>query len=143
MKCLGLLLIGFLVFFTSCKEINASKASILKIDFKKIDAYPLLPECNNLTNRELQKNCFYTNISKRIQIDLENYSLKNKIFKDTIFVKIFIDNKGKSYLKNRKKTNLSLDSLLQKSIDNLPIMSPAIKKGIPINVEFILPVVLY
>ncbi len=145
-----LLLLGL----TSCEKIFHSNTStnpqIIEeqtIDFTTVDAYPLLPECKKYTSREVQKDCFYQFLSKRIELALskKQFPLNKKVI-DTIEVKIIIDKTGKSQVKT---INLPSDDSYQElkkaiisSIDSLPQIQPAIKAGIPVTTEFILPIII-
>jgi len=66
---------------------------------------------------------------------------------ETIFVKLMIDHKGKVSLQKvdgmsdiLQKEIPALDSLLHKSIQNLPKLQPAIKRGIPVVAQYQLPI---
>jgi hypothetical protein len=116
------------------------------IDYSSIDAYPLLPECQELIDKNLQKECFYKNVSNRIQKTLVtnlNFASQNNI---KVLVKINVDAKGKVAIKTINyldENNLpKLDSLLYLSIENLPLLQPAIKSGIPVSSEFSLPILV-
>ena len=67
---------------------------------------------------------------------------------DTILVRLKIDNKGKSILTNIRSTDFikqeipKLDSLINSGIKNLPLLKPAIKRGMPVATEFTLPIVV-
>lgn len=117
------------------------------IDFTMVDAYPLLPECKKYTSREVQKDCFYQFLSKRIELALskKQFPLNNEL-KDTIQVKIIIDKTGKSKVKTINLPNDSaykeLKEAIISSIDSLPQVAPAIKAGIPVTTEFILPIII-
>ncbi len=150
-------LIVLLLFTVSCKEYLVNKRddnSLTKteenaINYSSLDAYPLLPECVNITNRILQKDCFYKQLTSRIQNTLdENLLAINQNIQDTIWVKININSLGKTRVKtiivtdNIKEYLPKLDSVLNISIDKLPILKPAIKLGIPVTSEFSLPILL-
>ena len=123
------------------------KASEQPINFSSIDAYPLLPECENITDRTEQKECFYQKLTGRIQNTLDNnlFELPKNI-KGSVLVKINVSSKGKVsvttiLLSNEIKKNIpKLDSLIHKSIALLPVLQPAIKAGIPVTSEFSLPI---
>lgn len=148
------ILITFIFLFSSCKKIrnynndkSPNKYKKDSLDLTKLDAYPLLPECDSLSDRHLQKQCFYNKISLRIQNSLIDHSFKtNNNLTGKIFVKINIDNKGKSQVKDiimPIEINNSLpylDSLIHQTIKDLPLVKPAVKMGIPVKCEFILPI---
>ncbi len=157
MKLKLFFLIVLLFFTVSCKKYLFKKSddnSLTKteddtINYSSLDAYPLLPECVNITNRILQKDCFYKQLTSRIQITLnENLIEINQNFQDTIWVKINVNSLGKTRVKTIivsdavKEYLPKLDSVLYVSIGKLPILKPAIKLGIPVTSEFSLPILL-
>jgi hypothetical protein len=150
-------LIGLLFFTVSCKEYLFKKSdnnSLTKteediINYSSLDAYPLLPECANITNRILQKDCFYKQLTSRIQASLDKNLMEiNQNIQDTIWVKININSFGKTRVKTIivsdavKEYLPKLDGMLHVSIEKLPILKPAIKLGIPVTSEFSLPILL-
>lgn len=139
----NIIVISSLFFLFACKEKENNMSKTLpQINFNEVDAYPLLPNCKEVSNRELQKTCFYRELSKIIQINIAKHTIKNNVQSDTIYAKIYIDNKGKSYYKNLSIRNDLLDSILEVSINKTPLMEPAIKKGIPVNIEVTLPIIV-
>jgi hypothetical protein len=149
---LSLLLLLFLG-LVSCERIihnNKIDSSQIKpepIDFSSIDAYPLLPDCEDITTRDLQKECFYKLLSKKIELALSKKHIAlTTNNKDTIQVTINVSSKG---IVNVKSINLSNDDIFNElknaiiqSVENLPTIQPAIKSGIPVTTEFVLPIVL-
>ncbi len=67
---------------------------------------------------------------------------------DTILVKLKIDSFGKTTLSNTQKSAKiselipQFDSIVKVSLQNLPILQPAIKRAMPVTTEFTLPIVL-
>lgn len=139
-----------LVLFLSCKRSgnsNSFKNLENKIDYKKIDLYPVLPECSKI-KAKLQKACFYQAISKRIHqnISTKNIQLNSKI-KDSISVSFIIDTIGIatiSSIEHHYNYNNSkvLDSIITISFKKLPKMKPAIKMGIPVKAKFTIPIII-
>ena len=131
--------------FQTSKDIKTEK--VTPIDFSTIDAYPLLKECTHLSSREAQQECFYQQISQKIETALsqKNISINNSIT-DTIQVKIKVSSKGKiSITSISLKNTPELDTLRKaifESIESLPTTQPAIKLGIPITSTYILPIVI-
>ena len=73
----------------------------------------------------------------------------NKQIRDTVMVDILVDNQGKiSISKIHKNQNVieqipELDSLLYESIAELPAtIQPSLKRGIPVNSMFKLPIIV-
>lgn len=116
------------------------------IDFTRVDVSPSFNNCKKLLDTA-KTNCFRNEIQKRIAMNLKQHHFATEYFIDeTIRLDVLIDDKGKvKFLKtsSSKKIKLQLpklDSLLQQSISNLPIISPAIKRGIPVATQYQLPI---
>ena len=128
-------------------KIDSSQTKLEPIDFTTVDAYPLLPECEQITSRNLQKDCFYKLLSKKIELALSQQNITlTKSSNDTIQVTINVSSKG---IVNVKFINLSNEEVFKElkkaiiqSVENLPQIQPAIKSGIPVTTEFVLPIVL-
>ena len=145
--------ISIAILLVSCTNpfIKKNEPNLIKenIDFTSVDAYPLLPECESITDRTAQKDCFYQKLASRIQNSLTKNSIElTTVIKDTVFVKIRVDLNGKASintisLSNGMIENLpKLEEIIRNSITKLPILQPAIKSGIPVNSEFLLPILV-
>ena len=147
----------FILVFASCDFISPKNTSFQNlvlidtiIDYNTVDIYPLLTDCNNCDSNEKQNQCFEYELLKKIKYSLKEKELRaNPFSTDTVYVDILIDNSGKiSVSKIDQSQNViaqipKLDSLLRQSINNLPeAMQPSIKRGIPVNTLFKLPVVV-
>jgi len=139
----------------SCSYFNDTnkKEAIPKIDtvvdFNRVDAYPLFPACKDIPSRKKQQICFQLQMSQYIYASLKKYSLStNQLINDTVFVKLKINALGKTSLSSIKISNKTkellpeFDSLLKVSLLKLPVLSPAIKRNIPVTTEFTLPIIL-
>lgn len=130
------------------KKEDLKTIDITPIDFKSVDAYPLLPECEQFSSRKLQQSCFYKFISRRIESALSKQKiiLSTDLQKDTIKTTIIINSKGKISVKSinleDKEDNKSIINAINQSVDAMPIIKPAIKAGIPVTTAFVLPIVL-
>ena len=119
------------------------------IDFTSVDAYPLLPECEQMSSRAMQKKCFNMLLSKQIEVSLKKVNLNNKIFKnDTIYIKIQVSNTGFIQVSDMEQHRESLENsivikqLINQTLAGISPIKPAIKMGIPVTTEFTLPVIL-
>jgi len=138
--------------FISPKKTTLNNTALLdtEIDFSDVDVYPLFMDCNNCDTSEKQNLCFEMELIRRLQ----KFMSKNSIgpyseVKDTILVDILVDTEGKiSIVEIHKSKEIEnrlpeLDSLLYKSIASLPAaVQPSLKRGIPVNSMFKLPIVL-
>ena len=119
------------------------------IDYTTVDAFPLFPACKNIPSREKQKICFQIKMAEHI-----NALLKSVVFKtaskstDTLFVTLKVLRNGKTQIVSVKSKNKntvavkSIDSILRSNISEIPVLIPAVKRGIPVNTQFTLPVIV-
>jgi len=119
------------------------------VDFNTVDAFPLFPNCKDIPSREKQQICFQVEMSQYIYSLLKEHKLNAKdVVNDTVLVKIKVNNLGKisvSDIKisdNTRELLPEFDSILKISLLKLPTLQPAIKRNMPVNVEFTLPIVL-
>jgi len=119
------------------------------IDFTKVDAFPLFPECQNIPSREKQKICFQIKMAEYINSLLIKSNLKTKTAEtDTLLVTLKVLQSGKiqfvkviSKSKNKAFEKL-LDSVLKSVANKIPKLQPAIKQGIPVTTQFELPIII-
>jgi hypothetical protein len=155
MKKIFFFLILLLILITSCEYLSFKKPTQVDIpekdtvDYSKIDDYPVFSDCDSIPSQEKQRICFQIKMSKYIYLSLNQLNINSKTaFNDTIIVKIVVDNVGKTRLSSIEKTdkisqNLpKLDSIIKVSLQNLPALKPAIKRGIPVSAEFSLPIII-
>lgn len=122
----------------------------VEIDYNEVDVYPLFMDCNNCDSSEKQNLCFEMELIRRLQKSTDKNSLGVSVqIRDTVMVDILVDTKGKISIseihKNEKVSELlpELDSLLYRSIAELPAaVQPSLKRGIPVNSMFRLPIVV-
>ena len=141
----------------SCDFISPKKTTLRNtvlldtvINYNEVDVYPLFLDCNNCDTSEKQNLCFEMELIRRLQKITNKNSLgANKQIRDTVMVDILVDNQGKiSISKIHKNQNVleqipELDSLLYQSIAELPAaVQPSLKRGIPVNSMFKLPIVV-
>lgn len=150
------LIVLSLISLISCADFLKKKqktseniVSLDSINFNRVDAYPLLPECEDISSRTQQEDCFYNQLSNRIETSLSKMTIHlSKNIQDTIFVKLQISEKGKINVSSInlpqeiRENNRALDSLIMVSILEIPQILPAIKSGVPVTSEFTLPIVI-
>ena len=120
------------------------------INYNAVDVYPLFLDCNNCDTSEKQNLCFEMELARRLQRAFSEGIVKaSGLESDTLVVDILVDDKGRiSIAEIHKPQKLSeptpeLDSLLFRSVASLPdVVQPALKRGIPVNSMYKLPVVI-
>ena len=120
------------------------------IDYNDVDVYPLFLDCNNCDTSEKQNLCFEMELIRRLQKIMGKEMLEAAIkTQDTLKVEVLVDVNGKiSIVEIHKSETLEknlpqIDSLLFESFAALPAtVQPSLKRGIPVNSMFTLPIVL-
>lgn len=142
------------ILFSSCnffkkKEIINPIVIDTVINYNTIDVFPLFPNCDSIPSLAKQKICTQIKLSQYIYASLSKFEITtSKVVNDTIMIQLKIDNSGKSHLTSIKSPEIikeeipKLDSVIKEGIDNLPLLKPAIKRGIPVSTEFSLPIVI-
>ncbi|MEN9337036.1 MAG: hypothetical protein RLZZ500_2023 [Bacteroidota bacterium] len=119
------------------------------INWNQVDEYPSIVECEKLTDANQRKQCFFEVLSSTIQQKLNTDTLAVLYPElDTIDVKITVNPDASlvfepqfpqdSTAYDKKK----IDSILKARLTDLPKINPAIKRGIPVKTQFILPVII-
>lgn len=125
------------------------KKELKAINWKEVDEYPSFAECNSLENKVLQKKCFFEYLQQLIQERISTDTLAVLYPElDTIEVKVTVlPNAKLEFAPFFKKDSVSydtvkVDSILRVRLVNFPKVNPAIKRGVPVKTQFILPVII-
>ena len=142
---------------TSCKYFDKRKVNseelliqeLKSVNWNEVDVYPSFTTCDTSELKEERKRCFESTLTTYI---FEHLSKQNIIvteaINDTLRIRIEITDKGNLNIleiDNNKKTQEhipNIDSLLITSLDSLPKIFPAIKRGNHVKTEFELPVII-
>lgn len=142
--------------FSSCdflqKKLCGTASDALKdtiVDYHSVDAYPSFSVCDSLVEASAKKRCFTNNLYMHLSGTLmaHTFTVAEGI-DEKVAVTLKIDAKGNATLVaigvsvQVKKELPQLDSLIKESIHTLPKMFPALKHGIPVATEFVIPLVL-
>ena len=146
-----------LLFFQSCQFFNKQapdkevllERELKKINWEEVDEFPSVFLCDTILDKEQQKKCFFDNIVQNIQerIGIDTLQLLYPEI-DTIAIKVTINPdatlKFETQQPNHKVTYdiKVIDSILQNRLMNFPPVEPAIKRGIKVKSQFILPVII-
>lgn len=145
----------FFFFFFSC-ELNINKKisvdDILDEEWKTfnwsdVDEYPSFTTCDSLLTISQKKECFISTLSNQIYSDLiSNTKIVNRTIQDTVMVNFTVSNDGKINFdelildENIVELQDLIDLSFKSSIEKLPTIFPAIKRGQQVNVKFSLPI---
>ncbi|WP_276976115.1 hypothetical protein [Flavobacterium filum] len=148
----------FLFFFlVSCQYFEKSIPSeeellqkrLKEINWNEVTNYPSVAECDSILDKEQQKACFFNYLSTIIHQKMASDSLSTptKIM-DTLDVRVTIfPDATLSFEPIFKKDSVSydkqkIDSLIKTRLTDFPKIEPALKEGIPVKTQFILPVII-
>ena len=154
MKQIAVLLMAFLM--VSCKYFEAKKTSkdaILKKELKtfnwnEVDTYPSFPICDSLQTLSNKKQCFETTLANHISTQLAKQTfVVTQDINDTIVLELLITEKGQLQIKQFTADSLTLAELpnikqvIETSLDSLPPIYAAIKRGQQVKSQFKLPII--
>jgi Ni,Fe-hydrogenase I large subunit len=155
LKHFFLLLVIFL--FNSCqyfeKQVPSEKELLQKelksINWKEVDEFPSVVDCEKIENKKQRQQCFFEIMTQLIQQKLSSDTLAILYPElDTIEVKVTIfPNATMKFEPQFPKDSVAydtvkIDSILRARLVDFPKVNPAIKRGIPVKTQFILPVIL-
>lgn len=149
----------FLVFilFNSCqyfdKQVPSEKELLQKelksINWKEVDEYPSVVDCDKIEDKKQREQCFFEVLTQLIQEKLSNDTLAMLYPElDTIEVKVTVfPNATMKFEPQFPKDSVAydkikIDSILKARLVDFPKINPAIKRGLPVKTQFILPVIL-
>ena len=119
------------------------------INWKEVDEYPSMTDCENIDNKVQRQQCFFDVLTQLIQQKLSIDTLSVLYPKlDTIEVKVTIfPNATMQFEPQFPKDSVAydrikIDSILKARLVGFPKVNPALKRGIPVKTQFILPVII-
>jgi hypothetical protein len=150
------LLFGFLL-LVSCNYFDVKKTTsdaILNEELKtfnwnEVDDYPSFASCHDDVSKEEKKVCFQNTLTAIITNKFKRDTIVvSQNIDDTIYIKFQISETGILSLLETKVDSITLqeipniNELLTNSLDSLPKIYPAIKRGQQVKTTFTLPVII-
>lgn len=151
------LIIFCFVFLSSCQlfdkkvpdEQDLLQQELQKINWNEVDAYPTVTSCESINDQEAQKQCFFDYLTQLIQqrISIDTLHILYPEI-DTISVKVTIQPDATVAFETLKPEETVsydievIDSIFQNRLIDFPKIEPAIKRGIKVKSQFILPVII-
>ena len=135
------------------KQVPSEKELLQKelkaINWKEVDEFPSIADCEKIENKTQRQQCFFECMTQLIQEKLSADTLSILYPElDTIEVKVTIfPNATMQFEPQFPKDSVAyetikIDSILKARLVDFPRVNPAIKRGIPVKTQFILPVIL-
>ena len=126
------------------------KQELKKINWDEVDEFPSVLQCDTIIDAAIKKQCFFDYMAQTIQERIGIDTLRIEYPKiDTINVKFTI-NTDSSLQFETQYTNDSIaladktkiDSILMSRLSDFPKVEPAIKRGVKVKTQFVLPVII-
>lgn len=142
---------------TSCEYLEKDKISSEEIlseetrelNWQEVDQYPAFKECRELMESEAAKACFGKKVAHYFYGRLEEKQpVVTQSLNDTIYLHLRISEKGIPAIDSVEVDSLVVLQLpeirtwLEESVNSLPKIYPATKRGIPVVTEFKMPIVV-
>ena len=124
------------------------KKELESINWKQVDEFPTFSSCDSVLDKTQKKQCFFDFLTQLIQqkLSIDTLSVLYPQL-DTIDVKVTISPDASMVFEPQIIDTLSynttkIDSILKARLVDFPAVHPAIKRGIPVKTQFVLPVLL-
>ena len=119
----------------------------MDVDYTSVDVSPSFKVCDSLIDKDEKSSCFRSTIREEIASNLAKQSIQvAQSVDETIEVAITIQSNKEAKLTSIKSSDSllvilpSLKDILKKSVEKLPAIYPAIKRGIPVTTQYKLPI---
>ncbi|WP_242131373.1 hypothetical protein [Aestuariivivens marinum] len=141
----------------SCERFKVKKTTpeaILKEELKtfnwdEVDTYPSFKACDSSLIKQEQKQCFEGVLREHIMANLQKEIIVvTQDINDTISLDFKVSEKGDLQLNDIQLDSITekeipnIKILLHKSLDSLPDIFPAVKRGQHVKTEFKLPIII-
>ena len=146
-----------ILLFSSCqyfeKQVPSEKDLLQKelksINWKEVDEFPSVYGSDTIENKIERQQCFFEYMTQLIQHKLSVDTLSVLYPElDTIEVKVTVYPNSRIIFEplfpkdSVTYDTVKIDSILKARLVGFPKINPAIKRGIPVKTQFILPVIL-
>lgn len=122
---------------------------IKQINWNEVDEYPSFVDCDKLSDENQRKQCFFEFMANTIQEKLSIDTLATLYPDlDTIEVKVTIFPDATLQFEPQFKNDsvaydiIKIDSILKIKLKDFPKVNPALKRGLPVKTQFVLPVII-
>ena len=125
------------------------KQELESINWKEVDEFPSVADCDSIEDQNMRRQCFFDFLAAAIQqkLDIDTLAILYPEL-DTIEVKVTVfPDSSVNFEPQFPKDSVAydikkIDSILHARLLDFPKINPAIKRGIPVKTQFILPVIL-
>ena len=150
------LLFLILLSISSCQYLNRQvpdqnellQKELKNINWNQVDELPNFASCDSVADKTQKNQCFFDYLTQLIQQKLSSDTLTVLYPQlDTINVKVTVLADATFQFEPQLNDTLSydsnkIDSIIKTRLVDFPKVNPAIKRGIPVKTQFVLPVIL-
>ena len=120
-----------------------------KINWNEVDEFPTVLQCDTIKDAAVKKQCFFDYLAQTIQdrIGIDTLQILYPEM-DTIEVKVTINPDASLKFEPQFSKDsvtydkIKIDSILTARLSDFPKVEPAIKRGIKVKTQFVLPVII-
>ena len=120
-----------------------------KINWDEVDEFPSVLQCDTIKDAEIKRQCFFDFLAQTIQerIGIDTLQMLYPEM-DTIEVKVTINPDASLQFEPQFSKDsitydkVKIDSILTARLSDFPKVEPAIKRGIKVKTQFVLPVII-
>lgn len=153
-KAFPLLLVTIL---TACDQFETRKIfseDILSeetrdLNWHEVDRYPAFSECQDILGVEEAKTCFGNKVAQYVYARLEQKQpVVTESLNDTLLLHLIVSKEGIPLIDSMEIDSTvvhhlpKIETWIRESVDSLPNIYPASKRGIPVSTKFRMPIVL-
>ncbi|HEY9184783.1 MAG TPA: hypothetical protein VIM94_05640 [Salegentibacter sp.] len=154
MKRTLLLLLPIFLFSCNFETKKISSEEVLELEsqtlnWKEVDQYPAFDDCQDETELSAARNCFEREVAENVYAYLaKQQPVVTEAINDTLLLYLKISKEGRPEIDSVEIDSLTTKQLpeirnwLTQSIDSLPRIFPASKRGIPVSTVFKMPIVI-
>lgn len=126
------------------KEQDLLEKRLQKVDWSAISDYPILENCDSLTEKEARKICLLQTVHDSLQKYLLQESFLEVQKADTLQMLVGISAKGEWSVQTQPANPdlFSMECALLKKLQTIPVKQPAQKEGIPVHTQWNIPIIL-
>lgn len=154
MRKLGI--VCLLCFFVSCdwfstREVKTQKLvekELQAIDWNDVDQYPLFDDCDETVSKSAQRECFENTLLLHFSMTLQDFEfVLDKDIDESIYVDFLVDKDGGMTVLDIEEHGVlkeqipEFNAIITQSFKSVPRVEPALKRGIPVNAKFRIPLV--
>ena len=121
-----------------------------KINWDEVDEFPSVLQCDTIKDAEIKRQCFFDYLAQTIQerIGIDTLRIEYPEI-DTINVKITVNPDSSLQFETQYPNDsitlvdkTKIDSILTSRLSDFPKVEPAIKRGVKVKTQFVLPVII-